>query len=230
MSKEQLEASLKTYEMLFQSFGIILAIATVSVTGFGLKAWLLSNKIKKLEYIEGLQTQEKIALLNKETADTKERTAKTELEVEKEKVARLALEKQVGPRTFSPEQEKKLQAELLKFHVDVVDVLGYYHGDEESKLFTKKLATLLEKSGWHPRVFWLADVANPISGLRLEFKGWENPPAANALYKAMTEIGIHISDPIPQDFPGEPQVGGYGPVAAGTKPDAAIRIFVGRRW
>jgi hypothetical protein len=106
MNKEQIDASLKAAEILVQVFTVILVLGTLGAGGFGLRAWFLNNQLKKLQHVEDLQTQTEIARLNKETADTKERTAKTELEIEKERVARLALEKNVGPRTFSAEQEK----------------------------------------------------------------------------------------------------------------------------
>ena len=236
MSKEQLEASLKTFEMLLQVFGFVLAIATLCVAVFGLKAWLLSNQLKNLQHIEDLQTQSEIARLNKDAADTKERTAKTELEIEKEKSARLALEKNVGPRTFNSEQEGKLQAELQKYSIHSVDLFGWANGDTESKEFTKKLKALLEKSGWHPHTFWLADVDNPISGVRVEFD-WataRTQPLTSALMgldKALLSVGIHVSGPIPIGFfAGSPRIGAYGPETAGDKPESSIRIFIGKRW
>jgi len=236
LSKEQLEASLKTFEMLFQLFTVLLAIATVGATGFGIRAWLLSNQLKKLQHIEDLQTQTEIARLNKETADTKERTAKTELEIEKERVARLALEKNVGPRTFSGEQESRLQAELQKFSIRSVDLFGWANGDAESKEFTKKLKALLENSGWHPHTFWLAYVDSPISAVRLDFdcESARTQPLTSALMgleSALSSVGIHVTGPVPIGmFNGGPKIGAYGPETAGEKPESSIRIFIGKRW
>jgi hypothetical protein len=196
----------------------------------------LNNQLKKLQHVEDLQTQTEIARLNKETADTKERTAKTELEIEKERVARLALEKNVGPRTFSAEQESRLQAELQKFSIRSVDLFGWANGDAESKEFTKKLKALLEKSGWHPHTFWLADVDNPISAVRLEFD-WESArtqPLTSALMgleSALSSVGIHVTGPVPIGmFNGGPKIGSYGPETAGEKPESPVRIFIGKRW
>jgi nitrate reductase NapE component len=53
VSKEQLEASLKTFEWLVQVSTVILAIGTVGAAGFGVRTWLLSNRIKKLQHVEG---------------------------------------------------------------------------------------------------------------------------------------------------------------------------------
>src|ERR1700756_1453489 len=124
MSKEQLEASLKTFEMLFQVFTVFLAIATVGAAGFGVKTWLLSNQLKKLQHIEDLKTQGDIAQINKDAAETKERTSKADeraaqaneraanleakaaqlqLDLEKERAARL-------PRTISAANRTKLLA------------------------------------------------------------------------------------------------------------------------
>lgn len=45
MSKEQLEASLETFEVLFQIFTVFLAIATAGAADFGVKACCLSPVI-----------------------------------------------------------------------------------------------------------------------------------------------------------------------------------------
>jgi hypothetical protein len=179
VSKEQLEASLKTFEWLVQVSTVILAIGTVGAAGFGVRTWLLSNRIKKLQHVEDLRTQTEIARLNKETADAKERTAKTELEIEKEKAARIQLQTAIAPHRLSTEEQEELTEACRPFakpdiHIVVKGTLG-----NEISLGVQ-IAEALRKAGftaeWEPyRGVWYElsvsgpkehlDVAAEISGL-----------------------------------------------------------------
>jgi hypothetical protein len=207
MSKEQLEASLKTFELLLQIFGVVLAIATVCVTGFGVKAWLLSNQIKNLQHVEDLKTQGDIAQINKDAAATRERTsqaderaaqaneraakleakaAQLQLDLEKERAARL-------PRSISAPNRTKLLACLNSGPKGPVIVVPKTF-DEEAESYAKQIHDTLVQAQFEirpltgPRPFGFG-----VAGAFLLVNDLANlPPHAGHIQSCFLQIGVEL--------------------------------------
>jgi hypothetical protein len=166
MTKEQLEASIKFAETLFQ-------ICTVVAVLFGLRAWLLNNKLKQLQAAE-------IAQLNKDTANA-------QLALEKEKSARADMGRKMG-------EIANYGAQLRHDKRSGIEGLLKYIQDPEPTVQTNARETLVQAasdlvytSGGRNDKTWLGESIHSPSKLMKIIREDQAPIRIEAAFHAMQE-------------------------------------------
>jgi hypothetical protein len=200
-------------------------LVAIGVAGEFLGDWIGKPIQRRID----ARQQQEIARLNKEAADAR-------LDLEKERTARLQIERQIGPRYLTADEETQHKFELKTFSGQSIDVFGFPStNDSEREEFAKTMYTVLKEGGWHANIFWLPNRDAPVSGLHIELstgdvREKQNAGAATAgLVNALRAAGVKIADPVRvAEFPGMIN-GSFGTPAPGTRPPAPIRLYVGKK-
>lgn len=139
MSKEELEASLKTLDILLIVFGVLVAVGATGASLFGFIQWRKSNQLRAIQVAENLAQEHKIEELRKAANDAAERAANAEL-LTKE------LEAEIQPRDLTVEQQREIEQRLGGFTGRILS-LRSYSLDTEGKRLGKIIKSVMERSG-----------------------------------------------------------------------------------
>lgn len=176
MTKNELEAFLRTLDIWVIVFGVLVAIGVTGEAIVGFLHFRKGNELNRLEASENLAQQAEIerlksasglmseraanaerqaALALKDAAEANERSNKLELEAaqQKERAAKaeqelLQLKQRMAPREITPEQQAKLDEELRPIAGRSLQVV-VITGNPENEAFGSALASALERAGLH---------------------------------------------------------------------------------
>jgi hypothetical protein len=118
------------------------------------------------ETAKGFESQ--IAVANEHASKAELETARLNKMAEDERNTRLFIETRIAPRSFNTAQVETLKSALAKYPGQSFDLFGFFWGTKESMDFTRILAAVLNQSGWHANIFWLADSNVPFSDVHIE--------------------------------------------------------------
>jgi multidrug efflux pump subunit AcrA (membrane-fusion protein) len=148
-------------------------------------------------------------------------------QVEEERAARIAIEKQIAPRNFSREQRELLIGKLKPLGGQHVDLFIYPNDLEIQALANSIAFTFKQWDGWEVRPFEAPN--GTTRGILVEYDPKDSQAAARGevIVKALSESGLYVSGPfgvlpIP---PGQMRQG----ISYAINPDATLRITVGRK-
>lgn len=116
-----------------------------------------------------------------------------QLQVERERVARLRLEERLAPRHILPVQHNKIRAELAGFKGQTVSMI-IHPGDPELSAFAGELKTALEDAGMLVTLNPALVFGKPQPGISLDV-GSNRRQFATSLAKALLDAGV-CSGPI----------------------------------
>ena len=108
MTKEELESSINTLEILLIIFGIFVAVGVTGESVFGFRLWRKNSQLRDIQSAENRSQEREIERPKKEsesirldTAKATERAANAEREAEQERLARLKIEERLAARRNS---------------------------------------------------------------------------------------------------------------------------------
>lgn len=90
--------------------------------------------------------RESAAKIESETEKLKNQNLELKLDLEKERIKRLELERSVGPRSLSPQEIKSIKSSLLSLQKKT-SVLIHCRPDEEVRSYANQIATCLSEAG-----------------------------------------------------------------------------------
>jgi hypothetical protein len=192
------------------------AVTTLLSAGIAGGLWRVGARINELQGHENQKTQERIATANNNAQQAilgqkslEEKTAEAELQqerlkkenlqlqinLEKERLARLKIEERLAPRNISPEQATRLAIDLEALHGKKVTV-AFISGVPETAAFAGLLASKLRAAGLlvdPPTPMLLLGNVNP--GITVVI-GAHRLGDADTLAHALVDAGL-ASAPVP---------------------------------
>jgi hypothetical protein len=191
MTKEELEAFLRTLDLWVIGFGIMVAIGVAGEAVVGFMHFRKSGELHKLQTAENLAQRAEIARLNKEAKEAAERATGAEVRAaeanrrtEEERLARMKIEERLAWRRVSPGEHDVMVSHLAAHAGAVVEVTKL--GDVESATFSDDIIKTLRDAGWAVRVIMVGVMSPPPYGLQCAVN--EQLSAGRALAAALKSL------------------------------------------
>jgi hypothetical protein len=176
---------------------------------FGAGLIITTRKINEIQAEELRQFQLGIEGEQQKTAKAQREAAEAKLALkryvddvaEKERAARLQIDRKVGTRYLTSDEGAKLKSQLAAFSGQSIDIIGFQTtNDDERHGFAKTIFELFTKCGWHANLFWIKSPDAYIAGLRVDLfaggaDGEKTTAATTALVRALREAVVAIADP-----------------------------------
>lgn len=164
--KSAMGLSLESWESVVRLAIIIAAVAGgISVTAAFISAFVGSKVSARIQ----MESNEKIAELNKQVASAELLAAEAKQKAEEEKLARVKLEERVAARRLTKDQQSELGSRLSRFSSQLIGI-WYNAGDHEGGIFSENIASALKLAKWI--------VLEPASILNLAASGRLGRPVA----------------------------------------------------
>jgi len=180
----------------FYTWGWRLSLSGAIVTAIGVCILMWGT------FVRDHYSEEQIATLNASAAASKERAAiielkanQVQLDLEKEKLARVKIESQMAPRTIKQDQQHELTAKLLEYKNQRVALIAS-PSTPESEWFARVLGAPLKKAGWEIEILPGTAGATVLfpKGVVVQFAQHPNDAiAATRLAEALNELGIEAT-------------------------------------
>jgi len=198
MTKEELESSINTLEILLIIFGIFVAVGVTGESVFGFRLWRKNSQVRDIQSAENRSQEREIERLKKEsesirldTAKATERAANAEREAEQERLARLKIEERLAARRISPEQHRELVRALSQYRGASVELTKL--GEFEANRFADDISLTLKDAGWNVILNIVGTVSPPVYGLRCTVNESPAGKALGAAFKALPTVHVESS-------------------------------------
>ncbi len=171
MTKQEIESSINTLEVLLIIFGVLVAVGVTGESVFGFRLWRRNIQLRDIQSAENRGQEREIERLKKEsetirldTANAVARAADAEKEAAIANEARLKIEERLAFRRISPEAHRGFVAALKPYAGSTVKVTKL--GEFEAGLFADDLISVLKDAGWNIQLMQIGTVSPPVYGLR----------------------------------------------------------------
>jgi len=112
MTKEDLESSIKTLEILLIVFGVLVAIGVAGESVFGFKLWRKNSRLRVIQ--------------EREIANLGAVAAEANRKAEEERLARIKIEERVAWRRLTKDEQSKIGSRLRHFSGETASVWFKY--------------------------------------------------------------------------------------------------------